>query len=324
MSRLTALVVGGLVLSLAADAGAAIVYGGGSSTTDCMMVFDMPGANKPAPPRAPKLVDCEDGDPTCDDDGTRNGECVFEIGLCVNETGSSRCEPVQVDEVTIEHAEDNGDPRFDVDWQALQLRANSLGFTNDVTDDCSTSSTVTVRLRGPLANQKMKKQKKRMRAVAAGRVANGAATDSDKVKFICRPEGDGVYGPRDLFDGTFDRIAQQVFQASCALSACHDSESQAGGLILLPNSAYGNLVNVAPQNFSASSDGLKRITPGDAALSFLYRKVTGDLAPGYGQTMPLLGGNLSPELTEIIRLWILGDGSTGPASETGWVDGTDQ
>jgi hypothetical protein len=40
--------------------------------------------------------------------------------------------------------------------------------------------------------------------------------------------------------------------------------------------------------------------------------------------MPLLGPDVSSQLQEIIRLWIAGDGITGPAPETGWVTGTDQ
>lgn len=304
------------------DAGT--VYGGGSKKTDCMVVFDVPGANKPAPPKAPKLVDCVDGDVSCDADGERNGQCVFELSLCANDTAAAQCTPVEVESVVVEHAEDDGDPRFDVDWQALQGRADTLGYPNDFEDDCTTSSAVTVRLRGPLANQKMKKEKKRLRVVSEGQVEAGSATDKDKVKFICRPEGDSIYSPRDLFDGTFDRLAQQVFGQSCAVSACHDSESQAGDLILLPNSAYGNIVGVTPFNAAAAGDNLDRITPGDEVASYLYRKITGDLPAGYGQRMPLTGADVSPELTEIMRLWILGDGMTGPASETGWVDGTDQ
>ena len=40
--------------------------------------------------------------------------------------------------------------------------------------------------------------------------------------------------------------------------------------------------------------------------------------------MPLDEDPLDPELVELIRLWIEGDGVLGPAPETGWVEGTDQ
>jgi hypothetical protein len=87
---------------------------------------------------------------------------------------------------------------------------------------------------------------------------------------------------------------------------------------------HGNIVGVTPANAAAASDSLQRIFAGDPTSSFLYRKIAGNLAPGYGVKMPLTGKDISPELIEIIRLWILGDGTTGPASATGWVDGTDQ
>jgi hypothetical protein len=318
----TALVVAAVSMCLTAEA--SIVAGGGSKKTDCITVFDVPGANKPPLPKTPKHVVCDDGDASCDSDGLRNGECVFDISLCANDTSLEKCTPLEVESILIDHSADDGDPRFDVDWQALQSRANTLGFPNDFTDDCTTSSAVTVRLKGPLSNQKMKKQRKRMRVVSIGEVGVGDVKDKDKIKFVCKPEGDAIYSPRDLFGGTFDRIAQQVFAQSCALSACHDSESQAGALILLPNSAHGNIVGVAPSNSSAAGDGLERILAGDPTLSFLYRKITGDLELGYGAKMPLTGSDVSPELVEIVRLWILGDGTTGPASATGWVDGTDQ
>ncbi len=112
-SLIATLVVAGLSFCSLAQAG--IVAGGGSKTTDCMTVFDVPGANKPAPPKAPKLVDCVDGDIACDADGERNGECVFELSLCVNDTTAARCTPVEVAGVVVDHAEDDGDPRFDVD-----------------------------------------------------------------------------------------------------------------------------------------------------------------------------------------------------------------
>jgi hypothetical protein len=54
-------------------------------------------------------------------------------------------------------------------------------------------------------------------------------------------------------------------------------------------------------------------------MSFLYRKVTGDLLPAYGVRMPFGGPPVSNAMVDIIRLWIL-DG----APATGWVDGTDQ
>ena len=90
----------------------------------------------------------------------------------------------------------------------------------------------------------------------------------------------------------------------------------------MPNAAYSQLVGVVPTNTVAAIDGLLRVTAGDPDASFLYLKVTHDLAAGYGLGMPLGKGMIDGELQEIIRLWILGDGVLGPAPQLGWVEGT--
>ena len=108
-------------------ASAEIVRGGGSSVTDCVMVLDIPGANKPAPPKVPKSVDCIDGDPSCDDDGTRNGQCVFEVRACINSTMFPECQPDNVTASVVDHAVDDGtDPKFDNDFLALQVGARRV------------------------------------------------------------------------------------------------------------------------------------------------------------------------------------------------------
>jgi len=304
---------------------AATVLGGGSSTSDCAVALEIPGANKPAPPKAPKAVDCVDGDAACDNDGLRNGECVFPLQLCANSTALVGCTPDQVTGITVAHAIDDGiDPRFDTDFQALQSRADGLGLPSSSLDDCTLSSAVTVKLRGPDSSNSMKKNRKILAITSEAVVAAGSVTDKDKVKFTCRPEGDGVYLPTDLYSGTFDRIRTQVFAQSCAVSACHDSEGNAGALILLSGFAYSNLVGVTPTNNSAAVDGLDRVTPGDEDLSLLYRKIAGGLPGSYGSPMPLSAAALDPSLVELVRLWIVGDMILGPAPETGWVEGTDQ
>jgi hypothetical protein len=313
------------MLAFAVPASAEILRGGGSITSDCVMVFDVPGANKPAPPRTPKTVDCIDGDATCDEDGLRNGQCVFSVTACINSTLYPECEPDTVSSSVVDHAIDDGeDPKFDNDWLALQDRINGFGFPAFGQDDCSLASAVTVRLVGPDSNNLMKKAKKSLRVESAGNTVSDDVTDKDKIKFTCRPEGDRVYAPTDLYSGTFDRIRKQIFTPSCAISTCHDSESSENDLILLAGSAYGNIVNVAPFNPAADTDGLLRVTPGDPAMSYLYRKITADLPFGYGDPMPLDDDALDPELIELVEKWILGDGVLGAAPENGWVEGTDQ
>lgn len=304
---------------------AATVGGGGSSTSDCAVVLEIPGANKPAPPKAPKSVDCVDGDVACDGDGLRNGECVFPLQLCANSTALAGCTPDHIDTITVDHAVDDGsDPRFDNDFLALQLRATGLGLPTFSSDDCTLSSAVTVKLRGPDSSGRMKSNRKILAVSSTGGLASGSVSDKDKVKFNCRPEGDGIYLVTDLYSGTFDRIRKQVFAQSCAISACHDSESHTGELILLPGAAYSNLVGVTPDNTAAATDLLDRVTPGDENMSLLYRKISGIPPVAYGSRMPLDEAPLAPDVIELIRKWIVGDGVLGPAPETGWVAGTDQ
>lgn len=317
--------VASCLVLVAGSAWAALVRGGGNRSTDCIAVFDAPGANKPAPPKVARNVDCTDGDPSCDADGARNGICVFDLQVCLNSDGFvAECTPEEVDSVTVEHAEDNGDPKFDPDFQAIQLRLNLLEMPNNQNlNDCTVVSSITVALKGPNSSNKMRAGRKRLKVSADGRASGRNKIDRDRLRLKCRPEGDRIYLPVDLFDSTFDRITQQVFAPSCALSACHDDQSNAGGMNLLPINAFAQIVGVVPMNLAAAGDGLFRIDAvGDFNNSLLYRKITGNLPAGYGGRMPLGMPSLDPNLIELIRLWIVGDAVTGPAPQTGWVTGT--
>jgi hypothetical protein len=324
--RLAAIFTLGALVTVVPAARAVVVPGGGGKSSDCIAVFDSPQANNPAPPHQPKNVDCVDGDPTCDGDGARNARCSFDVRLCVNSTAVTGCAPVRADEVLVDHALDNGDPRFDTDFQALQDRANLLGFPDvESHDKCSLTSGVTIALKPPRsAGGAWGKGQKTVRVHATGFATGRTALDSDVMHFTCRPEGNHRYGPRDLYTSTFDRIAQQVFAQSCALSGCHDSNSHRANMILLPGTAYSQVVGATPTNGAAVAAGWLRIMPGDPTQSFLYRKITCDLPAGFGSCMPLVGQPVSPGLIDIIRLWILGDATLGPAPADGWVDGTDQ
>ncbi|HEY2773889.1 MAG TPA: hypothetical protein VGK20_07540 [Candidatus Binatia bacterium] len=325
-SCITLAVASLLALATATAARATLIGGGGSPSGDCVLALDVDGANKPAAPKIPKSVDCVDGDSTCDADGLRNGRCEFPLRLCANSTSFDSCTSDTAYSVVVDHAVDNGiDRRFDTDFQALQSRTAALNLPTMAPDRCTLTSSITVKLRGPDSSNVMKLNRKVLRITTDGATASGPVTDVDTVKFTCRPEGDGVYLPTDLYTGTFDRISQQVFAQTCAVAGCHDSNSHTGNLILLPGSAYSNLVGVTPDNPSASMDSsLHRVTPGDPSKSFLYLKITGNLLPDYGVQMPKDKPALDPSLIEMIRLWIIGDMTNGQAPETGWVPGTDQ
>jgi hypothetical protein len=93
-----------VVLASAAPVAADIVGGGGSVTTDCLLVFD---AAVNSPPTRPHDIRCTDGDP-CDADGTVNGSCQFAVAVCANSTADPRCTLNGVGSVTVDHALDNG------------------------------------------------------------------------------------------------------------------------------------------------------------------------------------------------------------------------
>ena len=92
------------------------------------------------------------------------------------------------------------------------------------------------------------------------------------------------------------------------MSGCHDSQTQAGGLLLESGASYANLVNVAPTTPAAAALGWQRIDAanGDPATSFMFHKLTGDLPdPSFGERMPLG----PPASSTQILIDVIGSGS---------------
>ena len=94
----------------------------------------------------------------------------------------------------------------------------------------------------------------------------------------------------------FSEIQQQVLNVSCALSGCH---SGAAAFNLEPATAYAHLVDVN----SAGVPALKRVAPGDAAASYLIRKLEG-AAGIVGGRMPLGRTPLPQSTIDGIKAWI--------------------
>lgn len=120
----------------------------------------------------------------------------------------------------------------------------------------------------------------------------------------------------------------QIFQNKCV--SCHGSNSPAGGLDLVGTGATelqraqnvaSKLTNINPTNAFALSKGYKRVYPGRADRSFLFRKINRGFEPAVealhaseGDAMPqnYPNNSLTPLEKEIIRQWILfGAKSTG-------------
>ena len=295
----------------------AILPGGGSRVTDCLAVFDVPAA----PTSKGRKVICVDGDPSCDADGLVNGACAFDLGACINDASEPRCLANGVERLVVEHSEDNGDPDFDPDFQALQARIDSAFLLPETTPACTALSTLVVPLRGPYPGGKCKPGKKQVAMTADSEfdlAAGKVWSDRDKIKFLCKPAPDGC-NPRDLFSGTFDRIQKQILNQNCALSGCHDSESRASDLLLETGATASALIGQAPVNFAAAQAGWERVKPGDRANSFLIHKIEGRLGPEYGERMPLDRKRLPTFLQYIVGAWV---DANAPTDDT-WVTGTD-
>lgn len=112
-------------------------------------------------------------------------------------------------------------------------------------------------------------------------------------------------GPTDSGGSSdFDRIQREIFNVSCVSGVCHNTQTQAGNLVLVQGQSYGELVGVAPDNAAARAKGLLRVRPFDPATSFLLVKLVGPADPAEGAPMPLGEARLAPDLIELVRSWI--------------------
>ena len=108
-------------------------------------------------------------------------------------------------------------------------------------------------------------------------------------------------GPSDTPDpnSTFSRVQAEIFTPSCALSACHDSQTQQQQQVLEPGRAYSNTVNRPSTEIST----LVRVLPFDPDNSYLYLKVTGN-SRIVGDRMPQGRTPLSDSQIKLLRDWI--------------------
>jgi len=318
------------LLASAHTASAVEVGGGGGKATDCLATLK---AEVNTPAAKPRHVTCTDGDLLCDADGVVNGTCSIELEICANSTFSSSCALNGVDSITVDHALDDGlDPKFDPSFQALQNRVDSdIDLTDpagsQLANQCTNAGIVAVPIKGPLGTTKKvcSPTRKKVKLTTLSKIISGRVyKDVDVMRLKCLPAANGC-DPQALFAGTADRIQRQIYNQSCAVATCHDSESVRAGLLLEAGASQTNTVNVNPANPAALGAGWKRIAvtvqdvSGDPATSYLYHKLTGELPDAsYGVRMPFQRPKLHSSLIEIVRLWILAG-----APENGWVPNTD-
>jgi hypothetical protein len=99
---------------------------------------------------------------------------------------------------------------------------------------------------------------------------------------------------------TFTRVQAEVFTPTCGIAGCHlgpASLAQEG--LVLSGDAYPSIVSVrANQNASTF-----RVTPGDPANSYLWRKITPG-QPIVGDRMPQTG-SITDAQRQLVTDWIL-------------------
>lgn len=298
-----------------------ITGGGGGARNDCLLVL---GTVPNLPTGNPRHIRCADGAP-CDGDGLVNGVCQFPVSACGNSTFDARCTSPGVASIVVDHALDDGDSKFDPEFQALQNVINGIDIEDDTADDCTTVIDFHVFVKGPFADNACRTNKKILAIKTESDIVGGKTVrDRDRLRMICDPSPSGC-DPMAFYTSAFDRIQRQIFNQSCAVSGCHDSQSFAtsGDLLLEQGAAYTNLLGVTPDNDAAEAAGWLRVnqtspTTGDPLTSFIFRKVSHDLpSPDFGEDMPRLRPKLDQTLIDVIEAWILA-GAPG----IGWPPGT--
>lgn len=137
--------------------------------------------------------------------------------------------------------------------------------------------------------------------------AAAAAVLSGLLMTACDEKLGNVAGPTPALTPTFSSLVSEVFTSSdaagrTACTNCHTNvgRTPAGGLVLLPGSAYAQLVGVN----SVTNPGQVRVAPGDPENSVLIWKLEGRSSMR-GARMPFNG---PPYLTAgqilIVRRWI--------------------
>ncbi len=101
----------------------------------------------------------------------------------------------------------------------------------------------------------------------------------------------------------FSRVQREIFNPTCAVGACHDAQTQAGGLNLSEGVSYDLLVDVLAANEAARQRGQHRVLPFEPDQSFLLLKLTNPTGDE-GARMPFGADPLSNDKIALIRRWI--------------------
>ena len=105
-------------------------------------------------------------------------------------------------------------------------------------------------------------------------------------------------------NSTYHDIQDNIFDRSCANSACHAPPGNAADLNLSYGQSYQDLVNRIPRNSAAAAAGMKLIDPSNPDNSFLLTKLMASENPDFGNRMPFQMGPLHNGKIEALRTWI--------------------
>lgn len=108
-----------------------------------------------------------------------------------------------------------------------------------------------------------------------------------------------------LPDANFSTIQTHVFNVSCALNSCHNSNgTESEGLALNAGVSYADTVGVpSQQQFNGTTTLMRVSTDGNPNASYLYLKVIG--AAGIeGVRMPDTGQDLCEDKIDALAQWI--------------------
>ena len=111
----------------------------------------------------------------------------------------------------------------------------------------------------------------------------------------------------DIIPSTLEGVTTRVFEKSCAFSTCHDAQSPSAGLSLHDLASIAAAINTP----SGQDSSVMLIAPGDAANSYIHRKMLGenitatDVNGNTGTIMPP-GGQLCAPKVEAVRAWVDG------------------
>ena len=167
------------------------VGGGGNAASDCLLVLVAP-VNHPA--TRPRMVRCTDGDPSCDADGTVNGECTVPVAACANSTFSpGRCISPGVESISLGGVAGDNRP-YDPDAALLQAHIDAeIAPPSSRADACTRPVMVRVPLTWGGARAACRPSRKKQLMVVTLELGRpgGMGRDLDRLAISCRPPAEG-------------------------------------------------------------------------------------------------------------------------------------